>query len=54
MDLGVVREACGQYINPPAFRPSYGTAGFRADASLLPATVFRRAALADSPVTPHC
>ena len=48
MDLGVIQEACGQYISPPGFKPSYGTAGFRAEASLLPATVFRHGVLADS------
>jgi phosphoacetylglucosamine mutase len=41
LDLAAVRAAAATYPKPEAFRPSYGTAGFRAEASLLPSTVFR-------------
>ena len=41
MDLAQLMEACGQYAKPAGFRPAYGTAGFRAEASLLHSTVFR-------------
>lgn len=29
------------YVKPKDFKPSYGTAGFRAVAALLPSTMFR-------------
>ena len=41
MDLAQLMEACNQYAKPAGFRPAYGTAGFRAEASLLHSTVFR-------------
>lgn len=41
VDLAAVRSASAAYPKPAEFRPSYGTAGFRAEASLLPSTVFR-------------
>ena len=34
-------KASGSYPKPKDFKPSYGTAGFRAVASLLPSTIFR-------------
>lgn len=36
-----VTSASAAYRKPPSFNPSYGTAGFRAEASLLPSTLFR-------------
>ena len=42
MDLAQLMEACSQYAKPASSRPAYGTAGFRAEASLLHSTVFRR------------
>lgn len=41
VDLSAVLKASAAYPKPPHFQPSYGTAGFRADAALLPSTVFR-------------
>lgn len=41
LDGAALRAACAAYPKPADFRPSYGTAGFRAEASLLPSTVFR-------------
>lgn len=41
LDAAALRAACSAYPKPADFRPSYGTAGFRAEASLLPSTVFR-------------
>lgn len=41
MDLAQLRETCSKYAKPAGFKPSYGTAGFRAEASLLHSTVFR-------------
>eukprot|EP00882_Tetradesmus_deserticola_P029643 GHRQ01033225.1.p1 GENE.GHRQ01033225.1~~GHRQ01033225.1.p1 ORF type:complete len:224 (+),score=41.88 GHRQ01033225.1:303-974(+) len=41
LDIAAVRAAAACYSKPEAFRPSYGTAGFRAEASLLPSTMFR-------------
>ncbi|WIA14576.1 hypothetical protein OEZ85_003092 [Tetradesmus obliquus] len=41
LDLAAVRVAAAAFPKPEAFKPSYGTAGFRAEASLLPSTVFR-------------
>lgn len=41
LDAAAVRAACAAYPKPADFKPSYGTAGFRAEASLLPSTVFR-------------
>jgi phosphoacetylglucosamine mutase len=40
-DLSAVRSASAAYRKPADFKPTYGTAGFRTDASLLPSTVFR-------------
>jgi hypothetical protein len=34
-------KASSSYAKPKDFKPSYGTAGFRAIASLLPSTMFR-------------
>lgn len=36
-----VAAASAAHPKPPAFTPAYGTAGFRATASLLPSTLFR-------------
>jgi hypothetical protein len=41
LDLASVRAAAAAFPKPEAFKPSYGTAGFRAEASLLSSTVFR-------------
>lgn len=41
MDVPRIAEASAKYPPPADFQPSYGTAGFRSDAKLLPATVFR-------------
>ncbi|KAK9904678.1 hypothetical protein WJX75_000481 [Coccomyxa subellipsoidea] len=41
MDLGTLKESCSQYSNPGNVKLTYGTAGFRAEASLLPSTVYR-------------
>lgn len=41
VDLAAVQAADAAYPKPADFQPSYGTAGFRAQASLLPSTVFR-------------
>lgn len=41
IDATAVRGASAAYPKPADFKPSYGTAGFRTDASLLSATVFR-------------
>ncbi|EIE18707.1 intramolecular transferase [Coccomyxa subellipsoidea C-169] len=41
MDLGTLKESCSQYNNPSKVKLTYGTAGFRAEASLLPSTVYR-------------
>lgn len=40
-DQAALRAASAAYPKPANFQPSYGTAGFRAEASLLPSTVFR-------------
>ncbi|KAK9807569.1 hypothetical protein WJX72_002994 [[Myrmecia] bisecta] len=45
MDLSQLQAASKQYPKSPDFTPSYGTAGFRAAAALLPSTVFRCGAL---------
>jgi hypothetical protein len=34
-------EASRAFVKPQGFKPSYGTAGFRDEASLLASTVFR-------------
>lgn len=49
MDLAALKESCSQYRNPFNFKPAYGTAGFRAEAELLPATVFRWALCSKKP-----
>lgn len=41
MDAAAVAAASAKYPKPPTFQPSYGTAGFRCEASLLDSTVFR-------------
>lgn len=41
VDEGAVAAASAAYPKPASFTPAYGTAGFRAEASLLPSTVFR-------------
>lgn len=41
LDAAALKAACAAYPKPADFKPSYGTAGFRAQASLLPSTVFR-------------
>lgn len=41
IDTTALMAACAAYPKPADFHPSYGTAGFRAEASLLPSTVFR-------------
>ncbi len=41
MDLSELKAAAARYPKPLDFAPTYGTAGFRATASLLPSTVFR-------------
>lgn len=41
MDVTKVKGASVQYPKPPELKPSYGTAGFRSNATLLPCTVFR-------------
>ncbi len=43
MDVSMLKEASARFPKPPDFVPTYGTAGFRATAALLPSTVFRRA-----------
>lgn len=40
-DASRIAAASARYVKPQTFNPSYGTAGFRAEASLLPSTVFR-------------
>ncbi|GMH35308.1 hypothetical protein BSKO_03176 [Bryopsis sp. KO-2023] len=40
-DYGRASDYLAKYPLPPNFSPSYGTAGFRAEASLLPGVVFR-------------
>ncbi|GLC40833.1 hypothetical protein PLESTB_000017600 [Pleodorina starrii] len=45
-DPDTLRRASSAYTKPANFHPSYGTAGFRANASLLPSTVFRCGLLA--------
>ena len=37
----MLEQAIEEYPLPAGFVPSYGTAGFRADAALLASTVFR-------------
>ena len=39
--MEALKAASAQYPKPKDFRPSYGTAGFRALAALLPSTMFR-------------
>lgn len=46
LDRASILKASIQFKNPPGYSPSYGTAGFRANASLLEATVFRSGLLA--------
>ncbi|KAF8061373.1 PGM3 [Scenedesmus sp. PABB004] len=41
LDLAAVRAASAAWPKPEGYRPSYGTAGFRDRAELLPSTVFR-------------
>jgi phosphoacetylglucosamine mutase len=41
VDLERVQKASAAYPKPPGYKPSYGTAGFRTEASKLPSTVFR-------------
>lgn len=41
VDAAALKAASAAYPKPASFQPSYGTAGFRADASLLESTVFR-------------
>jgi len=41
MVLGPIPSASSSYPKPKHFQPSYGTAGFRCEASLLASTVFR-------------
>ena len=41
MDISELKSAAARYPKPPDFTPTYGTAGFRAAAALLPSTVFR-------------
>lgn len=41
MDVSELKSAAARYPKPLDFTPTYGTAGFRATASLLPSTVFR-------------
>jgi phosphoacetylglucosamine mutase len=41
LDAGAVTEANSSYPKPPDFQPSYGTAGFRARATVLASTLFR-------------
>lgn len=41
MDVSAVIAASAKHPKDPAFRPSYGTAGFRCEAPLLDSTVFR-------------
>ncbi|KAK2080518.1 hypothetical protein QBZ16_000371 [Prototheca wickerhamii] len=36
-----LRRGCEAYPKPGGYTPSYGTAGYRAEASLLPSTVYR-------------
>jgi len=50
MDLAALVESCSHYRNPENFRLAYGTAGFRAEAKLLPATVFRWALCSKKPI----
>lgn len=46
MEMDSLRVAAALYPKPASFQPSYGTAGFRADASLLASTMFRCGVLA--------
>ena len=41
IDKSKIESASNDFPLPSSFTPSYGTAGFRAEASLLPSTVFR-------------
>lgn len=41
LDAAALQAASAAYPKPSTFQPNYGTAGFRAEASLLPSTVFR-------------
>lgn len=41
MDTSELKAAAARYVKPVDFLPTYGTAGFRASAALLPSTVFR-------------
>jgi hypothetical protein len=41
LDAAAVEAGSAAHPKPPGFSPSYGTAGFRCDASLLDSTVFR-------------
>lgn len=38
-----MQQQAEAYPKPSSYSPSYGTAGFRTEASLLPSTVFRSA-----------
>lgn len=40
VDVAAVAKASASYPKPSDFKPSYGTAGFRADAALLASSVF--------------
>lgn len=46
VDVGLVKSTSAAYPKPSTFKPSYGTAGFRANASTLASTVFRCGLLA--------
>ena len=41
VDKAKIEAASRSFPKPESITPSYGTAGFRADASMLPSTVFR-------------
>ncbi|EFJ45974.1 hypothetical protein VOLCADRAFT_82053 [Volvox carteri f. nagariensis] len=45
-DAHTVKEVSSTYVKPADFHPTYGTAGFRSNASLLTSTVFRCGLLA--------
>ncbi|GLI68144.1 hypothetical protein VaNZ11_012480, partial [Volvox africanus] len=45
-DFHTVKKASSEYAKPADFHPSYGTAGFRAKATLLSSTLFRCGLLA--------
>lgn len=46
LDTAVLRQAALLFPLPPGVKFSYGTAGFRTDAALLPSTIFRMGVLA--------